>query len=97
MGKILNSFLNDHLILDKICDTKSRKDTELNDKTMKKRKLLESKLDEEQKELLEDLIDDIHLLDSHYAEFRQEAGFCLGAMIMSEVYGELKYFDIRNC
>ena len=94
MKKILEVLLyNDLQIDDELGDSAySRVNRKLLRDIIEKRELLETELNDKQKDLLEDLVDSMNQETAYFGDHRFERGFELGVLLMVEVFQDKDSF-----
>lgn len=87
MGKILQAFLSDQLHVDAVTEKRTRHQQYLCEQMEKLQNGLEQKLNDEDKKLLQELIDTI--LNESYCDVMNkfERGYRLGVLMTMEVFG----------
>lgn len=87
MGKILQAFLSDQLHVDTVTEKRTRHQQYLCEQMEKLQNGLEQKLNDEDKKLLQELIDTI--LNESYCDVMNkfERGYRLGVLMTMEVFG----------
>lgn len=92
MGKILAAFVTDQLRADAIVEKHSSQHKRLYEKSCKLREELEKQLNDDEKEMLDNLMEAMFDDGACYAEEKFIRGFKLGMLIASEVYQEQDEF-----
>ena len=92
MGKILEAFAEGELHVIPSNEIQSPKHQELFDKVCKLQEKLEEKLNSEEKELLDELMDAVAEESSCYAQSKFIRGYRLGSLMTMEVMSEQEAF-----
>ncbi|MBO5032990.1 MAG: hypothetical protein J6D08_14130 [Lachnospiraceae bacterium] len=88
MGKILEAFANNELLVVELSDKRSPQRKKLMEEGEKLHAALKEKLNDEQKEMLEQLIETIYQENCHYIQERLIRGYRLGVLMTMEVFSE---------
>lgn len=96
MGRILEAFAQDELHVIPSEEIRSPKHQRLCDKACELQEKLEEKLNSEEKELLNELIDVMSDENCCYAQSKFIRGYRLGALMTMEVMSEQETFFGRN-
>lgn len=96
MGKILNAFLDEQLLLDDETGKRTPEHQKLCDEGSEILTRLEEKLNDEEKELLERLVDVLLCEGTCYAQSKFERGYQLGVLMTMEVFEALDTFIIKE-
>lgn len=96
VGKILNAFLNDQLLLDDDTGNRTPEHQKLCDKGSELQDRLEEKLNDEEKQLLERLVDVLFDEGTCYAQSKFERGYQLGVLMTMEVFEAMDTFFIKE-
>ena len=96
VGKILNAFLNDQLLLDDDTGNRTPEHQKLCDKGGELLERLEEKLNDEEKKLLESLVDVLFDEGTCYAQSKFVRGYQLGVLMTMEVFEALDTFIYRG-
>lgn len=88
MGKILDAFANNGLFVVELTDKRTPQRQKLAEEGLKLHNKLKEKLNDEQKELLEQLIETIYEENCHYVQERLIRGYRLGVLMTMEVFSE---------
>lgn len=86
MGKILNAFADGRLCMEEEVENRSKEHQWLSEKAYRLQEELEEKLGDEEKELLEDLVDTVFEESCCYAQNRFVRGYRLGVLMTVEVF-----------
>ena len=92
MGKILDAFANNELYTVEIIEKRSPKRQKLVGKSQKFYNKLIQKCNEEEKEILEQLLDAVYDESLCCAQENFVRGYCLGVMMITEVFSEKDTF-----
>ena len=88
MGKILDAFADGSLCVEEEVEKRSMESLELSEKAFRLQKELEEKLEAEEKELLNKLIDTVFEECCCYAKNRFVRGYRLGVLMTVEVFDQ---------
>ena len=88
MGKILDAFADGTLCVEEEVEKHSLEHSELSEKAFKLQEELEEKLNDEERELLNELIDTVFEECSCYAQKRFVRGYRLGVLMTVEVFDQ---------
>jgi len=92
MGKILEAFLDEQLRVDAVIDQRSPEHQKLCERACELKTKLEGKLNDEEKELLEQLMDTTLEENNCYARSRFLRGYQLGVLMTMEVMSDQDQF-----
>lgn len=97
MGKILKAFVTDQIHIDAIAERHSPEYIKFYKKSCELQEELEKKLNGDEKELLDDLMETMFTNGACYAEEKFIRGFKLGMLITAEVYqGQDEFLGINT-
>lgn len=86
MGKILDAFADGRLCMEEEVEERSREHQWLSEKACRLQEELEEKLDDEERELLDELVDTVFEESCCYARNRFVRGYRLGVLMTVEVF-----------
>ena len=92
MDRFLKAFANDELRVNAESEKRSSEHQKIVDRGYVLQKQLEEKLNDEEKELLEKLVDTLREESCRYAEEKLIRGYRLGVMMTMEVFSEQDTF-----
>lgn len=88
MGKILKAFVTDQIHMDAVVERPSPQQKKFYEKSCRLRDELEKKLNADEKELLDELMEAVFFDGACYSEEKFIRGYKLGVLITSEIYQE---------
>ena len=96
VGKILNAFLNDQLLLDDDTGNRTPEHQKLCDKGIELQEKLKEKLNDEDKKLLDRLVNVLFDEAACYAQSKYVRGYQLGVLMTMEVFEAMDTFIIKK-